>query len=100
MLGSRAGRQRGGHWHADLLPGKKGKEKKKEQVMRSKDNVKVMRDIFGAIERRDERRFLELVHPDCAMSWPPSLPYGGTARGLQQEGPTWSATEPPATDRG
>ena len=59
--------------------------------MRSKDNVKVIRDIFGAIEQRDERRFLELVHPDCEMYWPPSLPYGGTARGLQQEGPTWSA---------
>ena len=53
--------------------------------MRSKENIKVMRDIFGAIERRDERRFLELVHPDCAMHWPPSLPYGGTARGLQPE---------------
>jgi len=59
--------------------------------MRIKENVKVMLDIFGAIERR----FLELVHPDCEMSWPPSLPYGGTARGLQQEGPTWSATWSP-----
>jgi len=63
--------------------------------MRSKENVKVMRDIFGAIEQRDERRFLELVHPDCAMYWPPSLPYGGTARGMKQEGPTWSATWSP-----
>ena len=60
-----------------------------------KENVKVMRASFGAIERRDARRFLELVHPECAMHWPPSLPYGGTARGLQQEGPTWSATWSP-----
>ena len=60
--------------------------------MRSKENINTMLDIFGAIECRDERRFLELVHPDCEMYWPPSLPYGGTARGLQQEGPTWSDT--------
>jgi ketosteroid isomerase-like protein len=63
--------------------------------MRSKENVKVMRDIFSAIERRDERRFLELVHPDCEMHWPPSLPYGGTARGLPPQGPTWSDTWSP-----
>jgi len=63
--------------------------------MRSTENVKVILDIFGAIERRDERRFLALVHPDCEMYWPPSLPYGGTTRGLQQDGPTWSATWSP-----
>jgi uncharacterized protein len=63
--------------------------------MRSKENVKVMRDIFSAIERRDERRFLELVHPDCEMHWPRSLPYGGTARGLPPQGPTWSDTWSP-----
>ena len=63
------------------------------------ENIKVMRDIFSAIERRDERRFLALVHPDVEMHWPSSLPYGGTV--------TWSAAgnlerhlEPPATDRG
>ena len=70
-------------------------DKQKERVMGVKENVKVMRDIFSAIERRDERRFLELVHPDCEMHWPPALPYGGTARGLQPEGPTWSDTWSP-----
>ena len=68
-------------WHAIAV---------KERVMRSKENINTMLDIFGAIERRDERRFLALVHPDVEMHWPPSLPYGGTAQGLQQE--TWSAT--------
>jgi ketosteroid isomerase-like protein len=71
--------------------------------MRAKENVEVMRALFSAIERRDERRFLELVHPDCEMHWPPSLPYGGTARGLQPEGPTWSDTwsplQPTAAER-
>jgi len=51
-----------------------------------------MFNIFSAIERRDAQRFLELVHPDVEMHWPTSLPYGGTARGLTPEAPTWSAT--------
>jgi ketosteroid isomerase-like protein len=72
--------------------------------MRSKENIKVMRAIFSAIERRDARRFLELVHPECEMHWPPSLPYGSTAPcGLQPEGPTWSDTwsplQPTAAER-
>jgi ketosteroid isomerase-like protein len=72
------------------LPLKKGKNEKKERVMRIKENVKVMLDIFSAIEQRDERRFLDLVHPDVEMHWPPSFPYGGTSRGLKREGPTWN----------
>jgi ketosteroid isomerase-like protein len=60
--------------------------------MRSKENIQVMCDIFSAIERRDARRFLARVHPDGEMHWPPSLPYGGTARGLQPAGPTWNTT--------
>ena len=56
------------------------------------ENIKVMRDIFSAIERRDERRFLALVHPEVEMHWPSSLPYGGTARGLQPAEPTWNTT--------
>jgi ketosteroid isomerase-like protein len=60
--------------------------------MSSKENVKVMLDIFSAIEQRDEPRFLDLLHADCEMHWPPSLPYGGASHGRQQQGPTWSAT--------
>ena len=60
--------------------------------MRIKENIKVMRDIFSAIERRDAQRFRELVHPEVEMHWPSSLPYGGTARGLQPAEPTWSTT--------
>jgi uncharacterized protein len=58
----------------------------------STENVKVMLNIFSAIERRDAQGFLELVHPDVEMHWPASLPYGGTARGLTPAEPTWSAT--------
>jgi ketosteroid isomerase-like protein len=60
--------------------------------MRIKENIKVMWDIFSAIERRDAQRFRELVHPEVEMHWPSSLPYGGTARGLQPAEPTWSTT--------
>jgi ketosteroid isomerase-like protein len=58
----------------------------------STENVKVMLNIFSAIERRDAQGFRELVHPDVELHWPASLPYGGTARGLTPEEPTWSAT--------
>jgi ketosteroid isomerase-like protein len=69
--------------------------------MSIKENIEVMRDIFGALERRDERRFLALVHPDVEMHWPPSLPYGGTSRGLQQEtwSTTWSPLQPTEAER-
>jgi ketosteroid isomerase-like protein len=71
--------------------------------MSIQENVTVVRGIFNAIERRDERQFRELCHPACELHWPPSLPYGGTARGLQQEGPTWSDTwrslQPTAAER-
>ena len=56
------------------------------------ENVTVMREIFNAIERRDAQRFHALCHPTYELHWPPSLPYGGTTRGLQQAGPTWSDT--------
>jgi len=60
--------------------------------MSIQENVTVMREIFNAIERRDAQRFHALCHPTCELHWPPSLPYGGTTRGLQQAGPTWSDT--------
>jgi uncharacterized protein len=63
----------------------------------SEKNVEVIMAIFDAIEHRDPQRrnlqpFQILFHPDVEFHWPPSLPYGGTLRGLQIEGPTWSNT--------
>jgi uncharacterized protein len=60
--------------------------------MSIKENVKVVREIFSAIERRDERRFLELLHQDFEFHWPPSLPYGGISRDLKQGRLTWIET--------
>ena len=60
--------------------------------MSTQDTVDVMLEIFGAIERRDAQRFTELCHPDIEFHWPPSLPYGGIARGLQSDRPSWTQT--------
>jgi uncharacterized protein len=61
-------------------------------MSREEKNVEVMLEIFSAIERRDSQRALELFHPDIEFHWPPSLPYGGTSRGLKPSGPTWFET--------
>src|SRR5215510_4958929 len=60
--------------------------------MSAKDNIQLMLEIFSAIERRDAQRVLDLCRPDIEFHWPPSLPYGGTFRGLNSDHPTWSQT--------
>jgi ketosteroid isomerase-like protein len=54
------------------------------------ENVEVVLKAFGAIERRDDQRFLDLLHPDFEILWPPSLPYGQSSPGLNDKVPTWS----------
>ena len=54
--------------------------------------VETMREIFAAIERRDNDWFAELVQADLELHWPPSLPYGGTTRGPDPDRPTWGRT--------
>ena len=60
--------------------------------MNNEENVKVLLDVFSAIEQRNDRWFIELLDPDFEIHWPPSLPYGGTLHGLRTTGPTWSET--------
>jgi len=67
-------------------------DKKKERVMHIEANVMLLLDVFSAVEQRNDQRFRELVHPEFEIHWPPSLPYGGTSRGLAREAPTWSET--------
>ena len=55
-------------------------------------NMRVIREVFSAIERRDLQRLVELCHPDVEFHWPPVLPYGGTSRGLKTEPPSWGHT--------
>jgi uncharacterized protein len=63
-------------------------------------NVEVMLKIFSAIEERDSQppdpqQALNFFHPDVEFDWPPSLPYGGTSRGLKVNHPTWLETWDP-----
>jgi uncharacterized protein len=60
--------------------------------MRAKENAEVMLEIFGAIQRRDPQRVLDLCCSDVEFHWPPSLPYGGITRGLVSDRPTWNET--------
>lgn len=74
------------------------KNEKGEQDMAIEGNVRVVLDIFSAIERRDEGRFHELIHPDFVIHWPPSLPYGGVhriSRDTKREGASWGETWAP-----
>jgi ketosteroid isomerase-like protein len=47
--------------------------------------------VFAAVEQRDEEAFARACQPDVEFCWPPSLPYGGTARGLAGRGGGWAA---------
>ena len=64
-------------------------------------NVRVMLDLFQAIEERDPHRGnvereLSLYQPDVEFHWPAALPYGGTFHGLARTGgPDWSTTWTP-----
>ena len=55
-------------------------------------NMRVIFEIFSAIERRDLQRLVELCQADVEFHWPPVLPYGGTSRGLRAEPPSWGHT--------
>jgi ketosteroid isomerase-like protein len=57
--------------------------------MITRENGKLVLDVFRAIEQRDNAKFRELLDPKFEIHWPPSLPYGG------REVPTWSETWEP-----
>lgn len=65
--------------------------------MGANENVQVMLELFRAIEQRklnqeNIQRELQFMQPDVEFHWPPSLPYGGTFRGVRRDGPTWAST--------
>ena len=67
-------------------------------------NVDVVLEIFRTIEARDTKRFAALCHSDLELHWPPSLPYGGIARGDVSAkgvgwGGTWSPLQPTEAER-
>lgn len=72
-------------------------------------NVRVMRDLFRAIEdrnpdHRDGQRELSFYQPDVEFHWPAALPYGGIFRGLSGRSgrdwnTTWTPLQPTAAER-
>jgi ketosteroid isomerase-like protein len=42
--------------------------------MNADTNVRVVLEVFAAIEQRDAARFLAHTHPEVSICWPPSLP--------------------------
>jgi uncharacterized protein len=65
------------------------------------DNADLVLEIFRAVEGRDRERLVSLYHPEVEFFEAPSLPYGGTFRGLEEvrreaaddpEGRTWLDT--------
>src|SRR5438034_9548581 len=60
-------------------------------------NLKLLFDVFRAIEQRDDRRCRELLHPDSELHWPPSLPYGGSKARTWSE--TWEPFQPGERER-
>jgi len=57
--------------------------------MSVEENKALLMSVFAAIEQRNDQRFVELLHPDFEIHWPPSLPYGSG------KGRTWSDTWEP-----
>jgi ketosteroid isomerase-like protein len=59
------------------------------------DAVDIVLQAFRAVERRDLQALEALYHPEIEFHWPPSLPYGGSARArevFQPKRPTWGET--------
>jgi ketosteroid isomerase-like protein len=47
--------------------------------------------VFAAVEQRDDAALARACQPGVEFCWPPSLSYGGTARGLAGRGGGWAA---------
>jgi hypothetical protein len=72
-------------------------------------NIRVMLDLFKAIEERDPKhrtveRELYFYQPDVEFRWPAALPYGGTFRGVAQRrsqdwSDTWTPLQPTPAER-
>ena len=57
----------------------------------STPSAEVVLAVFAAVERRDDVALARACQPDAEFCWPPSLPYGGTVRGLAGRGGGWEA---------
>src|SRR5260370_365113 len=64
---------------------------KDDRMTTSTTSVEAVLAVFAAVEQRDNDALARVCQPDVEFCWPPSLPYGGTARGLAGRGGGWAA---------
>jgi ketosteroid isomerase-like protein len=60
-------------------------------VTTSTASVDAVMAVFGAVEQRDGEALARICQPEVEFCWPPSLPYGGTVRGMARIGEGWPA---------
>jgi ketosteroid isomerase-like protein len=60
------------------------------------DNVRVILEIFRAVENRDDARFRELCNPKFEIHWPPSLQRHHKGRTWTD---TWTPLQPTPAER-
>src|SRR5438477_11643013 len=65
--------------------------------MSIEQNRKLVLGVFSAIEKRNDRRFAELLHADFEIHWPPSLPYGAGKPKTWSD--TWHSLQPTDAER-
>src|SRR4029453_8149083 len=79
----------------------------KEPSMDANANVRVVLEVFAAIERRDAARFVAHTHPQVSICWPPSLPWNDGVPGrpdpaghhLRSWLEVWAPLQPSAAER-
>jgi ketosteroid isomerase-like protein len=54
-------------------------------------SVDIVMAVFTAVEQRDDDALARVCQPDVEFCWPPSLPYGGSVRGLARRDEGWAA---------
>lgn len=65
-----------------------------DRAKEARNSIQILK-IFRDIEERTDAQMLELFQPDFEIHWPPSLPYGGTFRGLDPRPNGWNTTWDP-----
>ncbi len=71
----------------------------------TRSSADVVLAAIDAVERRDAARFVELCDPAAEFHWPPSLPYGGTVRGVGRSerdrgwAESWGPVQPTGAER-
>ena len=70
----------------------------------STPGVEAVLAVFAAVEQRDDQALARACQPDVEFCWPPSLPYGSSARdwpGAAKAGPpTGTGCSPPPSSGG